>query len=181
MTDSETTPHDKCLFELNKARLDFAWNNFEHTTSQRMTMFNFYIVFMGALLYAFATTLKNDHTEIIHFGIGIFGAVTGIIFWLLDRRNQYLYLMAEYNILLLERTFLYTESDNGVDKQRSPYKGIFTTQLEYGCDLRRIEDHMHAPRYLRIETYRHLMPLFYWITVFVFLAIAAYSLKYSPR
>jgi hypothetical protein len=175
MTDGETTPHWKNLFELNKARLDLAWKQFEHATSQRLTLFNFYIVFMGALFYAFGTTLKNDPTGIIHLGIGLFGAITGIIFGLLDQRNQYLYRMAEYNIYLLERTFLYDESEehlllidpDGGDRQQRRYMGIIATRLEGDRNLRRIEKFMQT-RHIKMETYRLLMPLFYLITVAVF-------------
>ena len=72
----------------------------------------------------------------VQIGIGGFGFVAGIIFGLLDQRNKYLYLMAEYNIYLLEQTFLYDESQKhlliidpeGKDKQQGFYKGIITTQ-----------------------------------------------------
>jgi hypothetical protein len=184
MTDGKTPPDSGDLSELNKARLDLAWKHFEHAINQRLTMFNFYIVFMGALFVAFANTLKSDQVGIIQGVIGGFGIVAGIIFGFLDQRNQYLYRIAEYNIYLLERTFLYDDKSQqpvplinpkGRDTPESCFKGIITTQWEGSCNLRRIEEYSRAGHYNVSWTYGFLMPLFYFLTVIAFSAIAVSS------
>jgi hypothetical protein len=184
MTDGKTPLNPEYLIELNKVRLDLAWKHFEHAISQRLTMFNFYILFMGALFVAFATTLKNDQIGIIQEVIGGFGFVAGIIFGFLDHRNQYLYRLAEYNIYLLERTFLYDDTSQQpvplidperIEKPRSCYKGIITTQWERDSNLRSVEEYSHAGHFNVSWTYRFLKPLFYSLTVVVFLAMAVGS------
>jgi hypothetical protein len=181
MTDGKTSLHSNNLNELNKARLDLAWKHFELAISQRLMMFNYYMVLMGGLIYALATTLKSDQTGIVHVWIGGLGIAAGIFFGLLDQRNQYLYRMAEYNIYLLERTFLYDQSqehplplsnpNKGRDKPRSCYKGIVTTQWEGDSNLRRIEEYASTCHLFKIVTYGILMPFFYLFTVAIFVVV----------
>ena len=185
------------LLELNKIRLDLAWKYFEHYAKQRTTMFNFHILFIGGLFYAIVTISKNGAyaEKVLHIGIGFLGFAVCIIFWALDLRNQYLYRLAEYNIFLIERNFLYSFDDEFkririIDRDSykeqmtdtaSPkpdagllndwYQGIVSEEfLERKSNLQRLKQYKHNCIH-QMLTYRVLMPIFYFVTALVFFGI----------
>jgi len=120
-TEKNRIDAERNRIELNKARLDLAWKHFEHYAKQRVTKFNLHVILVGAILYAYSTMGKTlgAGTEPINVQslIAGFGIIISAVFLGLDRRNQFLYRIAEYNLFLLERQFLYDKSNSDhVDK-----------------------------------------------------------------
>jgi hypothetical protein len=79
------------------------WNHFQVHAGQRMTIFNFYIVFSsllsGAVLTALQAPSKHDFTLSI-LGLGL--VVISFVFWRLDERNRLLIHCSEDALKALE-------------------------------------------------------------------------------
>jgi hypothetical protein len=69
-----------------KAALDYAWNYFDRHAQQRQTVFNFYLIIIGASIAAYASTLTSlQHaTHLFHSVIGAIVALASFVFWRLD-------------------------------------------------------------------------------------------------
>jgi hypothetical protein len=65
--------------------LDHAWKWFEYHATQRMTVFRFYLIMVGAIGAGYIASLK-DNDDLIALIIAIFGASGSILFWRLDQR-----------------------------------------------------------------------------------------------
>ncbi|HYL31999.1 MAG TPA: hypothetical protein VEU53_02475 [Stellaceae bacterium] len=65
--------------------LDHAWKWFEFHAAQRMTVFRFYLIMVGALGAGYIASLKDDHVAIALI-IAVFGAIASVLFWRLDQR-----------------------------------------------------------------------------------------------
>ena len=92
-------------------QFDYAWKWFEFHAKQRTTMFNFYIIVVGATLGAIAALTKtNIDKEAIAILCG-FGIVISIIFGILDWRNSRLLRYGELNLVQLEKTHIFPDSD----------------------------------------------------------------------
>ncbi|MGH9904380.1 MAG: hypothetical protein ACRD8U_02220 [Pyrinomonadaceae bacterium] len=68
---------------------EYAWNWFEYHAGQRHAVFRFFLVFLGVLLVAFSTGLKDGN---IFFAsvVGWFGAFISFVFLILEFRNEQL-------------------------------------------------------------------------------------------
>lgn len=93
------------IYEL---RYDYSWKYFEHHANQRMTMFNFFIVFSGLLISGCIQLVLDSHFILLIF-TSLFGAVITWHFLLLDRRNQELIYTGEDVLKVLEDEFLFNE------------------------------------------------------------------------
>jgi hypothetical protein len=178
----------KNAIELNKIRLDLAWKSFEHYAKQRVTMFNFYIIFAGTLFIAFTNPLKDfDNVGKVQIVIGFLGFFSSAFFLLLDRRNQHLYRMAEYSIFLIEQEFLYSNEIIALSKPdknektftkipNTRYRGIVSEQWantdNHGAISRIMKSHHHD-----LITYRVLMPIFYGTAAIIFLGMMAFAIS----
>jgi hypothetical protein len=69
--------------------LDYAWNWFQDSASQRLTAFNFFLVTVGLLAVAYAQ--GADHRwQLFGMAVGILGAIVSTGFLILDIRNEVL-------------------------------------------------------------------------------------------
>src|SRR5580704_14128556 len=104
-----------------KMQFDYAWKWFDFHAKQRTSMFNFYIIEIGATLGAVAALTKaNVDKQVIDF-ICYFGIAVSIVFLLLDARNGRLLRYGELNLVHLEKTHIFPDNDATVyyeNKQR---------------------------------------------------------------
>ena len=91
---------------LREQRLDSAWRSFAFNAGQRMTVFNFFIIFSGILGSAYSVLLQAE----MHIPAAL-AALTGswlaICFLMLEFRNEELVHTAEDTIRALEKEFLF--------------------------------------------------------------------------
>src|SRR5437016_10336152 len=81
-------PGDPIADAEKEARLH-AWSHFAYHAQQRQTVFNFYLVLMGASAAGFASTLGEQGAEHSAFRafIGASLAILSLLFFRLDKRN----------------------------------------------------------------------------------------------
>ncbi|HEY4779233.1 MAG TPA: hypothetical protein VIH47_06550 [Solirubrobacterales bacterium] len=70
-----------------KAELDYAWNWFQYSASQRLTTFNFYLVIIGLLLVAYAQAIEHEW-RLFGASISLVGAIVSVGFLAIDVRNE---------------------------------------------------------------------------------------------
>jgi hypothetical protein len=93
------------LFE---KRLEYARNFFAHHAKQRMDMFNYFLIFAGFALAAYANVFKDAHYGTATTLAG-FSAFLAIVFIFLDRRNEELVHIAEDTLEALEFDVLFAK------------------------------------------------------------------------
>jgi hypothetical protein len=98
---------EKWLFE---RRLDYARYFFDHHAKQRMSMFNFFLIFSGFVISGYAN-LSKDGNYLFSTTLALAGAVLTIFFICLDRRNEELVHIAEDVLGALESDALFTGYD----------------------------------------------------------------------
>ena len=81
--------------DAEKAALSLAWDYFVYHAQQRQTVFNFFIILIGASLAAFAATIDKPAATRLHFVIGSVLAIGSFLFWRLDERSRNLIKLAE--------------------------------------------------------------------------------------
>ena len=82
---------------------DHAWRYFELHAHQRVTVFNYYIVFAGIILAGLAASLQsNDDFAALGIALGILLVLLSWVFWQLDRRTAFLVKHAERALETLE-------------------------------------------------------------------------------
>lgn len=70
-----------------KIELDYAWGWFQHSASQRLTTFNFFLVIVGLLLVAYAQAVQHEW-KLFGIALGIVGAIVSVGFLAIDVRNE---------------------------------------------------------------------------------------------
>ena len=112
-----TRPEDKNLppgLELKKwlfeKRLEYARTFFDHHAKQRMSMFNFFLLFVGFAVGGYGTLLKDEKSPVAMW-IAILGAVLTVCFLALDRRNEELVHITEDVLESLEAEVLFCNYD----------------------------------------------------------------------
>jgi len=70
-----------------KTELDYAWGWFQHSASQRLTTFNFFLVIVGLLLVAYAQAIEHEW-RLFGATLGFVGAVVSVGFLAIDFRNE---------------------------------------------------------------------------------------------
>jgi len=115
------------------------WNHFQVHAGQRMTIFNFYVVFSsllsGAVLTALQSPNRHDFTLSV-LGLGLI--VISFVFWRLDERNRLLIHCAEDALKALEaeawkdhpkaemmRVFTYSDKRTAEKKVHLKYSACF--------------------------------------------------------
>lgn len=91
---------------LAERRFEYAWRYFEFHAGQRMTVFNFFILFSGILANAYGLLFRAGE----HFAAGAVAftaAVISLFFLFLEHRNEELVHLAEDNLRKLENDFLF--------------------------------------------------------------------------
>jgi hypothetical protein len=82
--------------ETEKAAMSYAWNYFAFHAQQRQTVFNFYLILLGASVAAYGGTLGKDGMhDYFKAGLGFLVTVVSFLFWRLDKRNAKLVKFAE--------------------------------------------------------------------------------------
>ncbi|MGN6155711.1 MAG: RipA family octameric membrane protein [Sphingomicrobium sp.] len=82
---------------------DHAWRYFELHAHQRVTVFNYYIVFAGIILAGLAASLqRNDDFAALGIALGVLLVLLSWVFWQLDRRAAFLVKHAERALETLE-------------------------------------------------------------------------------
>lgn len=83
--------------------LDIAWKYFQQHAQQRISYFNFFVLFSTILLTGFFTLFFNSSCDItIGMPIEIIESFLAFIFWKIDKRNQHLTHIAEEVIRRIE-------------------------------------------------------------------------------
>ena len=90
--------------DAEQAAISHAWNYFAFHAQQRQTVFNFFLVLVGASIAAYATTLSkaNEPHDYFHLIVGFLLASSSFLFWRLDKRNSRLINLAERPMKQLE-------------------------------------------------------------------------------
>ena len=91
------------LFE---QRLTYAWNFFDFHAKQRMSMFNFFLIFVGFVISAYATLLKDGYCTVSSI-LAFTATVLTCFFIRLERRNEELVFIAEDVLTSLECDVLF--------------------------------------------------------------------------
>lgn len=112
----------KWMFE---KRLDYARYFFDHHAKQRMSMFNFFLVFVGLSIPGYASLLKNGDVNIASV-LAMCAAALTVIFIMLDRRNEELVHITEDVLSHLERDALFADYERMVwlPKRRTWWGGM---------------------------------------------------------
>lgn len=115
--------------DAEKAVQLYAWNYFAFHAQQRQTVFNFFIVLIGASLAAYAATIDKSSAARFHLIIGCVLAASSFFFWRLDERSRRLIHLAEAPLKQMETrlaertdfssTIILTNSENKIG-------GVFT-------------------------------------------------------
>jgi hypothetical protein len=91
VTEADKSPFD----DAEKAAQSYAWGYFVFHAQQRQTVFNFFIILIGASLAAYAATIDKVSVAKFHFIIGCVLAASSFLFWRLDERSRHLIKLAE--------------------------------------------------------------------------------------
>lgn len=105
---------ERWLFE---RRLEYARYFFDHHAKQRMTMLNFFLIFVGLTLSAYSALMKDEHPEVASL-LALFGALLTLAFVALDRRNEELVHVAEDVLGHLETDVLFRGYNRVVEVPR---------------------------------------------------------------
>ena len=125
--------------EEEKFLASVVWNHFQVHAGQRMTIFNFYVVFSsllsGAILTALQAPNRHDFTLSV-LGLGL--VMISFVFWRLDERNRLLIHCSEDALKALEaeawkdhpkaeimRVFTYSDKRSSEKKVHLRYSACF--------------------------------------------------------
>lgn len=171
-------------WKLFQGRYEYAWSYFDFHASQRTTMFNFFMLFAGLALTAWATLMDKDlNAYVLAALIAIVGMFISLIFVALERRNEELVHIAEAVLESLEGDVLF----HGYHREiRSPMRRDFTIfgkircgkQLREVSILRRQSQENSA---VGESNYSHgkWMPIIQFIMAGTFLILFLYSLGFA--
>lgn len=96
--------------------LDHAWAYFTLHANQRITVFNYFVVFAGILCTGLAATIQaSDRFSFIGIALGVILVMLSFLFWKLDQRTSFLIKHAE-DILKLHEPVLAPLLADEVDK-----------------------------------------------------------------
>lgn len=124
----------KDAWKLFDARFEYAWRYFDFHAKQRMTMFNFFVVFSGFLVTACAYSIKENNDAIL-IGISVLGILLTYCFLRLDFRNQELVFLAEDLLRTLEEEVLFKNFKRKVAPALLGHCGGRSKQKEEGTPL----------------------------------------------
>jgi hypothetical protein len=99
------------------------WSWYKYHATQRLQSFNFFVIFVGALLVFLETQLGAVHPTFIR-ALSIAGVALSISFFLLDLRNAHLVNLASDRIVRLKTapTPLFVEVVSARNEARSGWK-----------------------------------------------------------
>lgn len=94
-------------------RLEYARYFFDHHAKQRMSMFNFFLIFVGFVIAGYATLLKDGDLLVAGF-LALVAAFLTVCFICLERRNEELVHMTEDVLESLESDVLFYDYNRPV-------------------------------------------------------------------
>lgn len=90
-----------------EAGLNHAWNYFAFHANQRITVFNFFIVFSGLILAGLGALLQGEpRLSILGVVLGLLLLLLSIVFWQLDRRVSFMIKHSETALTVAEKALL---------------------------------------------------------------------------
>jgi hypothetical protein len=152
-------------------QFDYAWKWFDFHAKQRTSLFNFYIIVIGASLGAFAALTKVPVDKSVLNLVCYFGIGTSIIFLLLDFRNHRLVRYGELNLVYLEKTQIFPgEAEKVFYEDKSRPLGVLKQEYfrNTGAEKNREGYYDHLPFFL---THRFLIPLTFVAVILLFIAL----------
>jgi hypothetical protein len=102
----KTTSEADNDWRLFQARYNYAWACFDFHAKQRMTMFNFFLIFAGFVINAWVQAMDKQ-LYIPAIVVSLVGAVVAAVFVFLERRNEELVYIAEDVLEKLENDILF--------------------------------------------------------------------------
>src|SRR6266700_6624273 len=100
-------------WRLFEKRFDYAWDCFDFHAKQRMTMFNYFLIFVGFVITGYANLLK-DGSYWISTALALVGPGLTVVFVVLERRNEELVNIAEDVLESLESDVLFDEYEREI-------------------------------------------------------------------
>lgn len=95
----------------SQSAIDHSWRYFELHANQRLTVFNFFVLFSGILTAGLAATLQgSERLALVGVAVGTLLCLLSWIFWKLDQRVSFLIKHAERSIGFIERGSLPKEA-----------------------------------------------------------------------
>ena len=97
-------------------RWKHAWNYFNIHASQRMSVFNFYLVLVGLLTAGLVKTFDTGFPyPRLGCALGVVLILVSLVFWRLDQRTSFLVKLSESALITLEGQFDATNPRTGTD------------------------------------------------------------------
>jgi hypothetical protein len=100
--------------DLEKLRFEYAWKWFNFHAEQRTRMFNYLLIGMGIFGTALVAAI-DKHLVLEAVTIGTAAMVVAIVFYLLDRRNRQLYIVAMDVLIHLEQKWIFADDTDFTD------------------------------------------------------------------
>jgi hypothetical protein len=100
------TSSSECIVLTSAEVRKHAWEYFQFHAQQRLTTFNFFLVFSTLLLGGLLTTFQDRYgSPVLGVGVGVLLVLISFVFWRLDRRNRQLIKNAEDALREEERSW----------------------------------------------------------------------------
>ncbi|RKE76997.1 hypothetical protein [Rhizobium sp. AG855] len=148
------------LIEAHRLAHEYAFGWFSITAQQRMTFFNYALISLGGLAYAYGSCLAASWFLTAAW-IGLFGVGISFLFFQFDKRNSHLTKLAEQYL------------SQGTESFLAPIVGP-TIQLAHLADTQKIRGMLSFGRIARLAYYMYALIAF---CSFVF----ALVVKFCPK
>lgn len=123
-----------------KDALNYSWNYFQLHATQRMSLFNYFVVFASLLTTGLVSTfLEKYKCNYIGIALSLLLIILAFIFWKLDQRVKYLIRHSEELLKKIEKSFDETTEQ--------PYFNLFITEVT------KTEQLKNSNKLHRISTY----------------------------
>lgn len=122
--------------------LDHAWRHFEFHAKQRLSLFNFCLIWAGLIIAAWSQAITDSEPQPIVAGaLGVILAVSALVFWRMDQRNTFLTKMSESVLSAAEASAfeggpVLFSTDNADAKLKKGLRFLFAPQWSHGQALR---------------------------------------------
>lgn len=96
-----------------KDALNIAWNYFQQHAQQRISYFNYFIMFSSIMITALIATLSPQfNLNFLGVGIGLMQVMIAVVFVKIDQRNKYLTKIGEKALIEIENSYNLPECIN---------------------------------------------------------------------
>jgi hypothetical protein len=142
--------------EMNKIRLDYAWQVFSFSADQRVKIFNYMLLAVGFLTNAVVAAVGYG-LPYIAIAMCLSASLLLIMFALLDSRNQYFVDVSERVLGELEKTFVF------VDQGKAGKSNEDVTQFQL------LQPDPNAPLLARVSKHK------YWLRGVIFFLAGVFA------